>query len=1274
MDGDLISVVNKLQETFSAIGGETVDLPQIVTVGSQSSGKSSVLETIVGKDFLPRGQGIVTRRPLVLQLVHIPSPTPPSNSANPGFTTPDATTVPEEFGEFLHLDKRFYDFADIRKEIENETLRVAGGNKGISRLPIHLKIHSPNVLNLTLVDLPGLTKIPVGDQPTDIERQIRNLVLDYISKPNCVILAISGANVDLANSDSLKLARSVDPQGRRTIGVLTKLDLMDAGTNALDILTGRVYPLKLGFIGVVNRSQQDINANKPMDQQLETETEFFRNHAGYRNIAHRCGTKFLAKTLNQVLMNHIRDKLPDMKARLNTLMGQTQQELNAFGDSAFQGEQHRGTLILKLMTQFVRDFVASIDGTSLEISTKELCGGARIYYIFNDVFGHALESINPTHNLTVQDIRTAIRNSTGPRPSLFVPEVAFDLLVKPQIKLLEPPSLRCVELVYEELMKICHNCTSTELQRYPRLHAQLIEVVSELLRERLGPTSEYVQSLISIQAAYINTNHPDFVAGSAAAAQEAAREAHAKKQALLEPKKEASEDGEKETSGPDDDDETGYVVPNGRPSTSKLLPDPKHRSASSTIHDRQSALSALKPNATPRSITPTNHLAPPSGGGGIPPFASPYGVSPSSASAKDSFLSYFFGGSEMPSLQAGRANERGALPDISRRERGDNPMSGRKGLEGNAAAFDMKSLDKHLEATPSNPDDPHESSMTSREEMETSLIRALISSYFSIVRQTIQDLVPKAIMHLLVNFSRESVQNRLVASLYKENLFESMLQEDESLTAERTRVKSLLAAYKEAFNVLCSTITALAARTTSNPVVVGTAAPRTVGEALNVFQPSTVPQFGRNRVELCTSLTQAAIAGADKHGTFRTPSRENVVTLLVLENLVESLEEEGHVVGQFGTRPFVNGYMGHFHELLTVDGGVDVVIAWTVLGRDCISSATTGRNQMVTEDDLAHMREDEFAETRVSYPAPFIGKSEVLSASPAMQPIGAFNVCFGAFFGHIVDSTRFAAQSFATYRARKAPLSEILFDTYLSHADLALNGAYQVISIGNSAAVIQFPYIRRHIRALQVVACYHGFLAYRIVQERLDRQSPPSDTAEDSYWMALARMRDTARRIAFRAVRQLVEVLRETNAQGETVGSIQFLDWRIQSIVFGDIRKWASILVDMPTVEQGGPATFSFDVKIAEMETILRALYSLQFFQARLRYAEAATWLDEQLERVKLQRNTQAQFNALPSSGVTLDLGSLESGSWQPDGLNALFDFEAAAAGVVSATLGAMAW
>ena len=130
--------------------------------------------------------------------------------------------------------------------------------------------------------------------------------------------------------------------------------------------------------------------------------------------------------------------------------------------------EQQGALILRLMTQFARDFVSSIEGTKVDVSTKELSGGARIYYIFNDIFGRALASIDATHNLENQDIRTAIRNSMGPRPSLFVPEMAFDLLVKPQIKLLEAPSLRCVELVYEELVKICHNCTSTVilLSRY----------------------------------------------------------------------------------------------------------------------------------------------------------------------------------------------------------------------------------------------------------------------------------------------------------------------------------------------------------------------------------------------------------------------------------------------------------------------------------------------------------------------------------------------------------------------------------------------------------------------------------------------------------------------------------------------------------------------------------------------------------------------------------------------------------------------------------------
>ncbi|KAJ2239388.1 vacuolar protein sorting-associated protein 1, partial [Coemansia sp. RSA 455] len=97
---------------------------------------------------------------------------------------------PDEWGEFLHLPgKKFFNFDEIRQEIIQDTDRKTGKNLGISPVPINLRIFSPNVLTLTLVDLPGLTKVPVGDQPKDIERQIREMIMAYITKPNAIILA-----------------------------------------------------------------------------------------------------------------------------------------------------------------------------------------------------------------------------------------------------------------------------------------------------------------------------------------------------------------------------------------------------------------------------------------------------------------------------------------------------------------------------------------------------------------------------------------------------------------------------------------------------------------------------------------------------------------------------------------------------------------------------------------------------------------------------------------------------------------------------------------------------------------------------------------------------------------------------------------------------------------------------------------------------------------------------------------------------------------------------
>ncbi|KAK3022739.1 hypothetical protein RJ639_045604, partial [Escallonia herrerae] len=372
---EVIPMVNRLQDIFARVGDSpaAMELPQVAVVGSQSSGKSSVLEALVGRDFLPRGADICTRRPLLLQLVR----------------TPEAAAG--EYGEFRHLPgKKFYDFAEIRSEIQAETARGAGGNKGVSNKQIRLTIYSPNVLDITLLDLPGMTKVPVGDQPSDIEARIRTMILSYIRQPFCLILAVTPANSDLANSDALQIAGIADPDGNRTIGVITKLDIMDRGTDACKHLLGKVIPLRLGYVGVVNRSQQDIMLNRSIKDALASEETFFRTHPVYNGLADRCGIPRLAKKLNQILVQHIQKVLPELKSRISSKLLSVGKEHSSYGDLT-ESKSGQGALLLKILSKYSEAFASLVDGRNEERLTSELYGGARIQHIFQSIFVNHLE-------------------------------------------------------------------------------------------------------------------------------------------------------------------------------------------------------------------------------------------------------------------------------------------------------------------------------------------------------------------------------------------------------------------------------------------------------------------------------------------------------------------------------------------------------------------------------------------------------------------------------------------------------------------------------------------------------------------------------------------------------------------------------------------------------------------------------------------------------------------------------------------------------------------
>jgi len=535
---DPLAVVNMLHEVLVGAGLHAdLGLPQIAVVGSQSVGKTSVLQSLVGRNFLPRGAGIVTRRPLVLQLRNTNALGSPEQTQHGGAALSGAlqhghsecsraSRTPHEdppgheadgvssrgWVEFEHRRGERLSFADVCQEITAETERVCGSSHAVSDEPILLRIFSPGVTDLTLVDLPGLTKVPTGDQPADIADRIRSLVMRYISQPSCIILAVSAANADLATSDALALAREADPAGDRTLGVLTKLDLAGEAQGAVEALQGRLYPLRLGYAGVVCGGEA-----AGFDAALAAERDFFERSREFRQVSERCGIPHLARRMHDLLLDHIRRALPDLRARLQRIVEEHRAELEAFGDPELLNRMGQGPFLLHLLSGYVRNFSDALDGRSAsyhqEAMPDKLVGGARLHHIFHQIFLKAILDFGAFSGMPDVEIRLAMRNAAGTKPQLFVPEVAFEALVKRQIQKLEEPSLQCVHLVYEELKQLASQSEDAEMQRFPGLREKVLEVVHGVVRRCVQPTSQMVSNLIRIELAHINVSHPDFIGG-----------------------------------------------------------------------------------------------------------------------------------------------------------------------------------------------------------------------------------------------------------------------------------------------------------------------------------------------------------------------------------------------------------------------------------------------------------------------------------------------------------------------------------------------------------------------------------------------------------------------------------------------------------------------------------------------------------------------------------------------------------------------------------------
>ncbi|XP_059275771.1 phragmoplastin DRP1E-like [Lycium ferocissimum] len=492
MEG-VIGLVNRIQRACTLLGdyGNGDDrslptlwdaLPTIVVLGGQSSGKSSVLESIVGRDFLPRGSGIVTRRPLVLQLY----------KTEPG---------QQDYAQFLHTgNRKFLDFAMVRSEIQDETDRVTGKTKQISPLPINLSIYSPNVVNLTLVDLPGLTKVAVEGQPESIVQEIEDMVRSYVEKPNCILLAITPANQDVATSDAIKIAREVDPTGERTIGVLTKLDLMDKGTNALDVLEGRSYRLQHPWVGLVNRSQSDINRNVDMVVARRKEREFFATSPEYGHLANRMGSEYLAKLLSKHLESVIKARIPAILSLINTSIDELEAELNYLGRPLAIDAGAQLYAILELCRAFDRIFKEHLEGGRP--------GGDRIYGVFDYQLPAALRKLPLDRHLSLQNVRKVVSEADGYQPHLIAPEQGYRRLIDGALNYFRGPaeaSVDAVHFILKELVKKSIGETQ-ELRRFPTLQAEIASAAIEALERFRDDSKKTVLRMVDMESSYLTAD------------------------------------------------------------------------------------------------------------------------------------------------------------------------------------------------------------------------------------------------------------------------------------------------------------------------------------------------------------------------------------------------------------------------------------------------------------------------------------------------------------------------------------------------------------------------------------------------------------------------------------------------------------------------------------------------------------------------------------------------------------------------------------------------
>lgn len=494
----LISIANKLSSLYS---NKSIKIPQLVVVGTQSAGKSSVLNAITQMDILPTGKNMVTRTPIKLELIH-------NNS----------TGIQIQFGYYIDgLFKKQNEYnlnelsktdeTKIRENIEEFTKTYAGQEKGISFKEIVIKIVSSDVPNLTLIDLPGLVMVACTDQgqPENIKEQIRDLIKHYIIQENTIIMGVLPARCDIEVDSALELIKQYDSKGERTIGILTKVDLMNENTDISNYLTNNIsndLKLHYGYFAVRNKNNQELTYK----ENNSMECEYFNQHPIYSKIdKSKMGIINLSIYLSNILLCQIKKIVPDIQGQLVEKLMIVNKELDCLGTHITVDENNKNFIMNLYISNFIQTYRDSLENFSTSLNY-----GRQIKSIFIN-YRELLKTTDPLKNITPDKLNEIIKNSEGNHMYFQTSSIQIleKCLVDHQIKAihtLKNPSLVCVENIYNLLVQILNDILDMDsFSKYPKLKILILQKTTQLIISYKEHVIKKIEELIYTEESYIWT-------------------------------------------------------------------------------------------------------------------------------------------------------------------------------------------------------------------------------------------------------------------------------------------------------------------------------------------------------------------------------------------------------------------------------------------------------------------------------------------------------------------------------------------------------------------------------------------------------------------------------------------------------------------------------------------------------------------------------------------------------------------------------------------------